>query len=536
MNNREQKGKSGKFLVAKSKEGEIILGERQKDGKIIRRRTGLMAEEFNEWYKGVLEEKAVIKEVKMQLVGISENIEETCKAIFRASQNDRNVLILGETGTGKEIVAREIYNRSKKRKEYKFVIMQPAGLTDTIADVELFGSVSGAFTGAINRDGLVNEANGGTLFIDEIAHLPLTVQSKLLRLIQFKTYRRLGEVKERSSNFRLICATNRPFEAMGLKPAGELINSPQTTFLPDLYWRIAEVEIKINPLRERREDILPIFFSLIEKHYPDIDIRKLSMSWISLYCLLMSNWFGNVRELENVVRRNPIRQRKLAKETAYFPFGVVEQLMRTRSFQHGRYDMSDPVTAGWGDERINVVTFAKKLKGAPILPFWKAPEHRSITSLSDLSYFDVEKILVDEGRKLESLPKYENQREEYQEEKRKLELEREQHPPSILGTLSNLGYPVQGSSKDTILGSLLSSQKLKQSGSTNSLDSLAKKGVMLQQIEEEYLKRFLSYHPIEKGKKGKSHSCRAKMLGLNPLGLAHKLKKYSLSDSSKKSK
>jgi transcriptional regulator with AAA-type ATPase domain len=512
-----------------TKPKELVIVRKQKDGTEVREKTGLTKEEFVEMVKVVSLGEKIIKEIKKELAGISENIEETCKAIFRASQYDRNVLILGETGTGKEIVAREIYNHSKRREDQKLVIMQPAGLTDTIADAELFGSVRGAYTGAVDRHGLVAEANGGTLFIDEIAYLPLPVQSKLLRLTQFKTYRRLGEVEEKKSDFRLICATNRPLEGMGLKPAGELINSPQTTFLPDLYWRIAEVEIKISPLRERREDILPIFLSLIERHYPDIDIKKLSMSWNSLYCLLMSDWVGNVRELENVVRRNPIRQRKLVKETVYFPFGVVEQLKRTCSFQHERYDMSDPVTGAWGDELINVVTFAKKLKGAPILPFWKAPERRSITSLSDFSYFDVEKILVDEGRKLEALPKYKEQREEYQEEKRKLEAQRIQHPPSLLGGLRNLGFDMPGlSMKDCILEALRSSQKQTTPASDDSLDALAKEATPLSEIEKRYLKKFLSNYPIKKGKKGGSLLSRANMLGMKPKVLDRMIKKYSL--------
>jgi DNA-binding NtrC family response regulator len=511
----------------KAKPKELIIVRKQKDGTEIREKTGLTREEFDEMVKVVSLGEKSIKESKKQLAGISENIKETCRDIFWASQNDKNVLILGETGTGKEIVAREIHKQSK-RHDQPFIVLHPAGLTETIADAELFGSARGAYTEARDRHGLVAEANGGTLFIDEIAYLPLPVQSKLLRLIQFKTYRRLGEVKERNSDFRLICATNRAL--------GELIDPARTIFLPDLYYRIAKVVIKISPLRERREDILPIFFHLIKRHYPEVDIRKLSMSWNSLYCLLMSDWGGNVRELESLIESNPVKKRKLAKETAYFPFEVFEQIKGVCSFQKDRYDMSHPVAAGWGDELINVVTFEKKLKGAPKSPFWEKAEDRLITSLSDLSYLDVEKVLVDEGRKLEALPKYEKQREEYKEEKRKLEEQREQRPPSLLGTLRNLGLDTPPLSKDTLLGSLQSSKKLTPLQSHDSLDSLAKKGIPLQQIEKEYLNRFLHHHPIKKGQKGKSLLNRAQMLGLRPSVLDRKIKKYSSSGSSKTSK
>lgn len=532
MNRKEKKSKPGKYIVKESKEGELIFGEKQRDGTVKWEGTGLTKDEIKERLKISKLGESIIDGVKRELAGISENVNDVSIAVFQASQNDNNVLILGETGTGKEIVATEIHKHSK-RKEKNFVIMQPAGLSGEHADAELFGVAKSAYSGVTEREGLIEAADKGTLFIDEIADLPPGVQAKLLRVLQGKKFRRIGEAKEeRESDFRLICATNQDVGAPAIMPG-------QTGFRKDLYWRIATVEIRMSPLRERREDIMPIFLHLIQEHYPNVDIKKISMSWNSLYCLLMNNWFGNVRELENVVKRNPIKQRKLAKETAYFPFDVWEQLRRIRSFQHAQYDMSHPVTADWGDEQINLVTFAKIMEGKREPPYWKLREIGQLTSLSDSVCLEIEKVLVDEGRKLEALPKYEKQVREYHEtqEERKLELEREQHRLSILETLSKFGPPGLSPYENALLGLQRSPQKSIPPLSVDSLDRLAEKGIPLEQVEKEYLKSFLHYHPIEQGKKGKSIRSRAETLGLsNQTLLARKLKKYSLSGSSNKTK
>jgi MoxR-like ATPase len=501
----------------------FVLSYKRNDGTIEKLRTDMTKDEFVEVMIDYAKKKESSEKVNRELIGISSNIKEVCDAISEASQNDYGVLILGETGTGKEIVASQIHEHSvKANNNKKMVTLSPGGLPESVIDALLFGTKKGIYTDAEDSAGLIEEANDSSLFIDEIGDLPLSTQVKLLRVLESKSFRRLGENKEKKSNFRLICATNQSLE------------TETSTFRRDLYYRIAVKKIRILPLRERRADILPIFLHLVREIYSKVDVAKLRMGWISLYYLIMNEWYGNVRELENRIKHTPIRYGSLSEVINYEPFSLFGGVLtKLRQFRNDQYDISFPVyvkdvsedeVPGWGFGRINVIDFDKKIQKS---------SQASGGRLTDLA---IEKMLVDEGRKLEAMPECRKQREEYQKEKRKLEEQREQHPPSLLRNLSNLGYPVQGSSKDTILSSLRSSQKLIQPRSADSLDSLAKKGVALKQIEEEYLKRFLSYYPIEKGKKGKSHSCRAKMLGLNPPGLAHKIKKYSLSDSSKKPK
>jgi DNA-binding NtrC family response regulator len=438
MKKREEE-KESKSRQAEGKPKEVVFVRTREDGTTYTERTGHTQEELQEMANYVTLAEGIIDEVKRKLAGISEQIHTVRKAVFWASQNDKSVLILGETGTGKEIVARQIHANSKRAKN-PFVVLQPAGLPENLVDAELFGSSKHAYTDAIDRPGLINAANRGTLFIDEIADLPPSTQSKLLRAIQFKTCRRLGEVRERKSDFRLICATNRALLDSGPVTPGSASKEPKITFRSDLYYRIAETVVEISALRERREDILPIFLYLVRRHFPKIDLGKLTMSWISLYCLLMNDWRGNVRELENVVKRQPIRQWKLEKETVYVPFDPLEVITVLAVFKNDQYDISGPgygFGSRWGAEQINVVRFAKRLETlvSEHKPgYWKKVEGRPLKSIFDLTSFDVERVLVDEGRKLEALPKYREHREKYKE-KRKLEAEKKERE----GLLASLG-------------------------------------------------------------------------------------------------
>jgi DNA-binding NtrC family response regulator len=216
-----------------------------------------------------------------------------------AFSGQTNVLIYGESGTGKELVARAIY-RQGPRKAGPFVPLNCAFLESQILESELFGHERGAFTGATTEhNGLLRSANGGVLFLDEIANMPHSLQGKLLRAIQERCFRRVGGNTEIKSNFQLVCATNRPPEQ--LVKDGKLRE--------DFFYRVAAVTLQVPPLRERREDVpflVEMFLRKCKEHdglatYPGERFSDDSLRRMQLY-----DWPGNVREVENVVERSLI--------------------------------------------------------------------------------------------------------------------------------------------------------------------------------------------------------------------------------------
>jgi len=211
--------------------------------------------------------------------------------ISEAASTDANVLITGETGTGKELFAKAIHNNSSRSGE-NFVVVDCAAIHGSLIESILFGYEKGAFTGANqSRDGLVTQANKGTLFLDEIAELPLSVQKVFLRVIQEHRFRPVGCKKEIESNFRLISATNRNLESM--VGAGE--------FRKDLLYRLRSLTIDLPSLREHKEDILPIATYHLEMicKRSGLDIKTFSPDLIE--AILSYSWPGNVRELVNAV-------------------------------------------------------------------------------------------------------------------------------------------------------------------------------------------------------------------------------------------
>jgi transcriptional regulator with GAF, ATPase, and Fis domain len=206
------------------------------------------------------------------------------------AKTDANVLLLGESGTGKELVSQSIHLASK-RSDRLMVTLECAGLSDTLIESELFGHNKGSFTGAnANKIGLAEQADGGTLFLDEIGDVPIETQVKLLRLIESKTFRRVGSTEVRTSNFRLICATNKDLRS--LVDSGE--------FRHDLYYRINVFPIHTPALRERRDDIALLanyFIKTVEKN-SDLHITQ---SAITL--LKQQEFRGNIRELFNILNR-----------------------------------------------------------------------------------------------------------------------------------------------------------------------------------------------------------------------------------------
>jgi transcriptional regulator with GAF, ATPase, and Fis domain len=223
------------------------------------------------------------------LVGASPVIAELQEFVGTVAPTSETVLVFGETGTGKEVVARQIHAQSN-RAEQPFVAMNAACVPRELFESELFGHKRGAFTGAQNdRAGLFREADGGTLFIDELAELPLESQAKLLRAIETKTIRPVGESGETEVDVRIVAATNRDLWA----------ETQAGRFREDLYFRLQVFPVLIRPLRERPEDVAPLATHLLAR----LGKHDLSLDPESVAALQKYDWPGNVRELLNVLRR-----------------------------------------------------------------------------------------------------------------------------------------------------------------------------------------------------------------------------------------
>ncbi len=230
------------------------------------------------------------------LVGNSKAISLIKESIRKIAPYDVNVLITGETGTGKEVAAREIHNLSK-RKDKPFIAVNCAAIPHELLESELFGYIKGAFTGAEkNKKGLIEEAEGGTLFLDEIGELPLTLQSKLLRFLETKKFRPVGSTKEISTDVRIISATNR-----NLKKEIE-----EGRFREDLYYRLSTITLRMPSLKERKEDI-PLIISHILKELNqkyNKNITRISPQFLEYVNNLELK--GNIRELKNIIEKSVI--------------------------------------------------------------------------------------------------------------------------------------------------------------------------------------------------------------------------------------
>ncbi len=239
-------------------------------------------EEENRALRSILLEKdqEVLLETK------SPKFREVLETAEKVARSDVNVLLRGETGTGKEVIARYIHRMSPRR-EGPFIVVDCSSIPEHLFESELFGHEKGAYTGAVQRKmGLVELADGGTLFLDEIGDVPLHVQPKLLRFVETRSFRRVGGLKEIKVNVRIISATNRNLEEMVAK--GD--------FRSDLLYRLNVVEINVPPLRERKEDI-PLLAEFFLSRYKK-KIRKSTLRDLMSY-----HWPGNIRELKNTMER-----------------------------------------------------------------------------------------------------------------------------------------------------------------------------------------------------------------------------------------
>lgn len=231
-----------------------------------------------------------------EIVGRSRALKAMLKAIETVAPTDASVLILGETGTGKELVARAIHNLSP-RKDKTLVKVNCAALPSGLIENELFGHEKGAFTGALTKKvGRFELANGGTIFLDEIGDLPLDLQAKLLRVLQEGEFERVGGSGTIKVNVRVIAATNRDLEA-AIK---------EGKFREDLFYRLNVFPIQLPPLRERKEDIPLLVRYFVRKHSAKLGKKLESITENTMQILLSYPWPGNVRELENVIERSVI--------------------------------------------------------------------------------------------------------------------------------------------------------------------------------------------------------------------------------------
>ena len=226
-------------------------------------------------------------------IGSSEKMIGVFSLIKKVSKTDANILILGENGTGKELIAREIHRRSERANEI-FMTVDIASMSESIIESELFGYVKGAFTDAHeDRIGRLESANGGTLFLDEVGNLPLSVQTKLLTVLQNRKIFRVGGSKEIPIDIRLICATNSNIE--------KLID--QGLFREDLFYRINTIQIQSPPLRERGNDIIELALFYLNKFADKYNKGKLEISKDAQNELLNYQWKGNVRELMHTIEK-----------------------------------------------------------------------------------------------------------------------------------------------------------------------------------------------------------------------------------------
>jgi two-component system response regulator HydG len=227
------------------------------------------------------------------IIGSSGAMRELMEMVSSVAPTEATVLISGESGTGKELIAAALHHNSS-RKNGPFVKVNCAALVENLLESELFGHEKGAFTGAVGlRRGRLEIADRGTLFLDEIGDLGLALQPKLLRVLQERTFERLGSSTPVNVNLRVICATNRNL--------GEMIQ--QGKFREDLYYRLNVVELHLPPLRERRDDIPVLAYCFLERFASQFGKKVKRFSRLSLQAMEEYNWPGNVRELENVVQR-----------------------------------------------------------------------------------------------------------------------------------------------------------------------------------------------------------------------------------------
>jgi len=227
------------------------------------------------------------------IIGASPQMQQVYRLIAKCAPTNSTVMLAGESGTGKELIARAIHYNSL-RKDKPFVAVDCNSLSENLLESEMFGHVKGSFTGAVvNKKGLFEIAESGTLFLDEIGNISLSTQAKLLRVIQEREFKAVGDTRTQSANFRLITATNKDLKAM----------VAEGTFREDLFYRINIFPIQVPPLRQRLDDVPPLAFHFLKVFSEELGKSVTEFSEGAMSALVHHDWPGNVRELENTIHR-----------------------------------------------------------------------------------------------------------------------------------------------------------------------------------------------------------------------------------------
>lgn len=251
------------------------------------------------------------------ILGESASIKKAIADAKKVASTDTPVLLLGETGTGKEVFAQAIHQASNRKNE-NFVALNCSTFNKDILESELFGHKQGAFTGAIkDKKGLVEEADGGTLFLDEIGEMPLELQAKLLRVLETNEYIKLGDTKSVRSDFRLIAATNKDLQK----------ESEENRFRPDLYYRLNVFQIKLPALRDRVKDIKMLAGYFVQQYSIKTDKSTLEMEPGFLQKLEQYKWPGNIRELKNIIERSVILSDGGKLTASLLPFDIQQAVI-----------------------------------------------------------------------------------------------------------------------------------------------------------------------------------------------------------------
>jgi len=301
------------------------------------------------------------------IVGQSSALRHVLNLVETVAPSDSTVLLLGETGTGKELIARAIHDRSR-RKERTFVKLNCAAIPTGLLESELFGHERGAFTGAVaQKIGRLELADQGTLFLDEVGDIPLEIQPKLLRALQEREFERLGSNRTKKVDVRLVAATNRDLETM----------MENREFPSDLYYRLNVFPIRIPPLRERPEDIPLLVRYFTQKYSRHMQKQIESIPAAALRKLSSWHWPGNIRELENFVERSVILTRSTALQAPISELGhngrhapVVagtrethqrDEIVSILKVTNGRVGGPDGAAARMGIKRTTLISRLKKL-------------------------------------------------------------------------------------------------------------------------------------------------------------------------------
>jgi len=282
-------------------------------------KNGQHTKDYLKYYKKELPKILCGKYTFNNIVGESQAIKKAKHVALKVSSSKSNVLLLGESGTGKELFAHAIHNESD-RSHSPIIKINCGSIPSELFESELFGYESGAFTGA-KKDGKPGKfelANNSTIFLDEIGDLPLSMQVKLLRVIQEKEFERIGSIRSQKIDVRIIAATNKNLEEM----------IKQKTFREDLYYRLNVINIHVPSLRERRDDIPSLAKYLMKKISLEMEIHVTNISDEAIMALSLYDWPGNIRELENSIERalNLVDKQSII-EISHLPFYITKLLL-----------------------------------------------------------------------------------------------------------------------------------------------------------------------------------------------------------------